>query len=220
MLHTIIRKDDYIHIGRRKKLLEELVAKGITDERVIQAMQQVPRHFFLDPAFEIIAYENRAFPIGASQTISHPFTVAFQTQLLGVKKLDKILEVGTGSAYQSCVLAKMGARVFTIERQKSLYEHNNHFFYLKEFMEIKRFLGDGFKGLPSYAPFDSILVTCGAPIIPQNLLEQLKVGGVMVVPVGEGDMQTMYRLTKTATGYTEEQFGNFSFVPMLEGIQR
>jgi protein-L-isoaspartate(D-aspartate) O-methyltransferase len=220
MLHTKVRKDDYLHKGRRKKLLDELAEKGITDEKVLEAMNQVPRHFFLDPAFEIIAYENRAFPIGANQTISHPYTVAFQTQLLQVKKFDKVLEIGTGSAYQSCVLAKLGARVFTIERQKSLYEINNQFFYLKEFIDIKRFLGDGFKGLPGYAPFDKILVTCGAPFIPESLLDQLKIGGCMVVPVGEGDKQIMYKITKLEDGFVKEEFGNFSFVPMLEGINR
>lgn len=220
MLHTKIRKDDYLHQGRRLKLIEELRQKGITDEKVLNALNQVPRHFFLDPAFEVIAYENRAFPIGASQTISHPFTVAFQTQLLQVKKMDKILEIGTGSAYQACVLAKLDARVFSIERQKSLYEYNNDFFYLKEFVDIKRFLGDGFKGLPGYAPFDKIIVTCGAPYIPEQLVDQLKIGGIMVVPIGEGDEQIMYRITKTKDGITQEQFGNFSFVPMLEGINR
>lgn len=220
MLHTKVRKDDYLHQGRRQKLVDELRDKGITDEKVLEAINAVPRHFFLDPAFEIIAYENRAFPIGASQTISHPYTVAFQTQLLQIQKMDKVLEIGTGSAYQACVLAKLDARVYSIERQKSLYEHNNEFFYLKEFVDIKRFLGDGFKGLPSYAPFDKIIVTCGAPMIPVKLIEQLKVGGIMVVPVGEGDKQIMYRIIKTADGIVEEQFGNFSFVPMLEGINR
>lgn len=220
MLHAKIRKDDYLHQGRRQKLIDELRAKGISDEKVLQALYQVPRHFFLDPAFEVIAYENRAFPIGADQTISHPFTVAFQTQLLQIQKMDKVLEIGTGSAYQACVLAKLDARVYSIERQKTLFDYNNHFFYLKEFIDIKRFLGDGFKGLPGYAPFDKIIVTCGAPFIPTKLIEQLKVGGMMVVPVGEGEKQIMYRITKTETGVLEEQFGDFSFVPMLEGVNR
>lgn len=220
MLHTIERKDDYIHKGRRQNLVQQIKALGITEEKVLDAIMAVPRHFFLDPALEVIAYENRAFPILAEQTISHPFTVAFQTQLLDVQRFEKILEIGTGSAYQACVLASMEARVFSIERQKKLYEYNNQFFYLKQFLNIKRFLGDGFKGLPSYAPFDKIIVTCGAPFIPLELVNQLKVGGVLVVPIGENEQQIMYKITKTDEGYTEEQFGNFSFVPMLEGINR
>lgn len=220
MLHTIERKDDYIHKGRRQYLVQQIRDLGISDEKVLDAIMSVPRHFFLDPAFEVIAYENRAFPILAEQTISHPFTVAFQTQLLDVQRFDKILEIGTGSAYQACVLAALDARIYSIERQKKLFEYNNKFFYLKQFPNIKRFLGDGFKGLASYAPFDKVIVTCGAPFIPLELINQLKVGGILVVPIGENEQQIMYRITKTEDGYTEEQFGNFSFVPMLEGINR
>jgi protein-L-isoaspartate(D-aspartate) O-methyltransferase len=219
-LHAKVRADEYIHQGKRQLLIDQIAQKGITDKAVLDAMMEVPRHFFLDPAFEVIAYENRAFPILAAQTISHPYTVAYQTQLLEVKKHDKILEIGTGSAYQSCVLAKMGARVFTIERQKILYNYNTEFFYLKEFPEIKRFLGDGFKGLPGFMPFDKIIVTCGAPFIPETLLQQLKMGGIMVVPVGEGDTQIMHKIIKTENGFIEDKLDNFSFVPMLEGINR
>ncbi len=220
MLQSKVRTDDYIHKGKRQILLDEIGNKGITDKAVLNAMMEVPRHFFLDPAFEVIAYENRAFPIGADQTISHPYTVAYQTQLLQIRKHDKVLEIGTGSAYQACVLARLGARVFTIERQKKLYDYNSKFFYLKEFPEIKRFLGDGFKGLPGFAPFDKIIVTCGAPFIPEQLLEQLKPGGIMVVPVGEGDKQVMHRITRQGDDFSEEVLDAFSFVPMLEGVQR
>lgn len=220
MLQSKVRKDDYIHKGRRQELVKEIAGKGITDSLVLQAIQEVPRHFFLDPAFEKIAYENRAFPIGADQTISHPFTVAYQTQLLEVKRFDKVLEIGTGSAYQSCILAKMGARVFSIERQKKLFDYNEKFFYLKEFPEIKRFWGDGFKGLPAYAPFDKVIITCGAPFIPEVLLGQMKESGIMVVPVGEGDQQVMHRIVKTAEGFKEDKLEQFSFVPMLEGVNR
>lgn len=217
MLQSIPRKDEYLHQGLRKQLLDELKEKGITDAKVLQAMMKIPRHFFLDPVFERQAYENRAFPIGEGQTISHPFTVAFQTQLLEIKRYDKVLEIGTGSAYQACVLAELEARVYTIERQKKLFEYNNHFFYLKDFHHIHRFYGDGFKGLLGYAPYDKIIVTCGAPFIPTELLKQLKVGGIMVVPIGDLEQQVMYKITKTEEGYSEEQFGNFTFVPMLEG---
>ena len=220
MLQSKVRKDDYIHKGRRQELVKEIAGKGITDSLVLQAIQEVPRHFFLDPAFEKIAYENRAFPIGADQTISHPFTVAYQTQLLEVKRFDKVLEIGTGSAYQSCILAKMGARVFSIERQKKLFDYNEKFFYLKEFPEIKRFWGDGFKGLSAYAPFDKVIITCGAPFIPEVLLGQMKESGIMVVPVGEGDQQVMHRIIKTAEGFKEDKLEQFSFVPMLEGVNR
>lgn len=217
MLHKIERKDDYIHQGWRKNLIDTLKEKGITDEKVLQAMLAIPRHFFLDPVFEKRAYENIAFPIGEGQTISHPYTVAFQTQLLQIQRFDKVLEIGTGSAYQACVLAELEARVYSIERQKKLFELNNHFFYLKKYPFIKRFFGDGFKGLPSFAPFDKIIVTCGAPFLPLDLIEQLKIGGIMIVPIGDTEQQIMHKITRTENGYTEEHFGTFTFVPMLEG---
>src|ERR1051325_10203523 len=178
MLHTKPKEDDYRHKKLRKDLIDSLRTKGITDERVLTALESIPRHFFLDTAFERQAYEDRAFPIAAGQTISQPYTVAFQTQLLNVQKFDKILEVGTGSAYQACVLAELGAKVFTIERQKELYDFVGGFFFLKNYLSIKRFYGDGYEGLPSFAPFDKIIITAGAPILPPKLVDQLKPGGV------------------------------------------
>lgn len=222
MIQGIKRKDTYLHKGHRKHLIEELREKGITDERVLSAMMEVPRHFFLDPAFEQFAYQDRAFPIAALQTISQPFTVAFQSSLLAVENGDKVLEIGTGSAYQSCVLAALGAFVYTIERQKMLYDMNKHFFYLKEFPRIKRFYGDGFKGLPTYAPFDKIIITAAAPFIPEDLIDQMKVGGIMVIPVDneDGSLQQMKKITKKEdNSLLEETLGDFKFVPMLEGRQ-
>ncbi len=210
--------DTYQHKGLRKKLVDLLKEKGITDERVLAGINAIPRHFFLDSAFDKIAYEDRAFPIGEGQTISQPYTVAYQTELLQVKKSDKVLEIGTGSIYQSSVLAEMGAWVYTIERQKKLYELQKDFYFRKTYPNIKFFFGDGFLGLPTYAPFDKIIITAAAPFIPPKLVEQLKVGGIMVVPVDEGVLQRMLRITKLAEGETkEEAFEQFSFVPMLTG---
>jgi protein-L-isoaspartate(D-aspartate) O-methyltransferase len=220
MLHRLEKEESFMHKGLRKKLIEELREKGIKDEAVLDAMNRIPRHYFLDPAFERIAYEDRAFPILAGQTISQPYTVAYQTQFLEVKKMDKILEIGTGSAYQACVLAELDARVFSIERQKQLFEHNNNFFYLKKYPQLKRFYGDGFQGLPSFAPFDKVIITAAAPFVPPKLIEQMKVGGIMIIPVDadeEGSVQQMRRIVKTTEGYTEEILDNFSFVPMLGG---
>lgn len=212
------KEDNYRHKKLRRDLVNALREKGITDERVLAALEIIPRHFFLDTAFERQAYEDRAFPIASGQTISQPYTVAFQTQLLQVQKFEKVLEVGTGSAYQSCVLAAMGAQVFSIERQRELYDAAGRFFFLKRYPSVKRFFGDGYAGLPSYAPFDKVLITAGAPFIPPILLEQLKPGGIMVAPIGEEELQRMTRITKGADGILkEEDFGTFSFVPMLEG---
>ena len=158
--------DSYRHKGLRKQLVETIRKKGISDERVLQAIQDIPRHFFIDSAFDQIAYEDRAFPIAEGQTISQPYTVAYQSQLLEIRPYDKILEVGTGSAYQAVVLALMGAQVYTIERQKQLYDHNRKFTYLQDFPAIRYFYGDGYQGLPTYAPFDKIIVTAAAPVIP------------------------------------------------------
>ncbi|GEO09012.1 protein-L-isoaspartate(D-aspartate) O-methyltransferase [Segetibacter aerophilus] len=210
--------DTYQYKGLRRQLVELLRKKGITDEGVLAAINNIPRHFFLDSAFDKIAYEDRAFPIGEGQTISQPYTVAYQTQLLEIKPNDKVLEIGTGSVYQASVLAEMGAKVFTIERQKKLYEKNKDFIFKGNYPNIKFFYGDGFQGLPTYAPFDKIIITAAAPFIPPKLVAQLKTGGMMVVPVDLGPVTQMLRLTKLADGgYTEEQFDNFSFVPMLEG---
>lgn len=210
--------DTYKHKGLRKKLIEKIRSKGIHDDKVLEAMQTIPRHFFLDSAFDDVAYEDRAFPIGEGQTISQPYTVAYQTQLLQVSPGHKILEVGTGSAYQAVVLAAMGAKVFTIERQKKLFEENKSFPYLKQFPFIKFFYGDGYQGLPTYAPFDRIIITAAAPEIPQKLISQLRPGGIIIVPVGSGEVQQMKRIIKLNNGEMEEEtFAHFSFVPMLKG---
>ena len=203
----------------RKSLVEELKNKGISDENVLNAINAVPRHVFLDSSFLNFAYQDKAFPIGSGQTISQPFTVAFQSSLLEIKKNMKVLEIGTGSGYQACVLAEMGAKVFSIERQRKLYTKTKAF--LAEFpYRIKMFLGDGNKGLPTYGPFDRILITAAAPEIPQALIDQLKVGGMMVIPLCENDEhQTMLRLTKQEDGNLKrEEYGDFRFVPMLKGV--
>jgi protein-L-isoaspartate(D-aspartate) O-methyltransferase len=211
-------EDTYRHKGLRRQLVDIVREKGITDERVLQALLHIPRHFYMDSAFDKIAYEDRAFPIGEGQTISQPYTVAYQSQLLEIKPYEKILEIGTGSAYQASVLAEMGAQVYTIERQKKLFDLNKQFMYLKKYPGLKFFYGDGYEGLPTYAPFDKVIVTAAAPFIPPKLVEQLKPGGRMVIPVGGKDVQRMLRLTRQADGTTtEELFDNFSFVPMQPG---
>ena len=210
--------DTYRHKGLRKQLVALIRSKGITDERVLTAILEIPRHFFMDSAFDKIAYEDRAFPIGEGQTISQPYTVAYQTQLLEVKPHDKILEVGTGSTYQACVLAEMGAQVYTIERQKNIFDQNKLFNYPRKYPSIRYFYGDGYEGLPTFAPFDKIIVTAAAPEIPQKLLDQLKPGGKMVIPVGDSKVQQMIRINKYPDGSVlEEAFDDFSFVPMLQG---
>lgn len=211
-------EDTYRHKGLRKKLVDIVKGKGITDEAVLEAINKIPRHFFLDSAFDEVAYEDRAFPIGEGQTISQPYTVAYQTQLLDIKKFEKVLEIGTGSAYQAVVLAEMGAQVFTIERQKKLYEQNKSFALLKKYPSIKMFYGDGYEGLPTYGPFDKVIITAAAPEVPKKLIDQLKAGGMMVIPLGAGEVQQMMRITKLPNGaLKEEVFENFSFVPMLGG---
>ena len=211
-------EDTYRHKGLRNKLTEVVRGKGITDENVLAAINRIPRHFFLVSAFDDVAYEDRAFPIGEGQTISQPYTVAYQTQLLELKKFEKVLEIGTGSAYQAVVLAEMGAQVYTIERQKKLFESNKSFNYLKKYPSIKFFYGDGYEGLPTYAPFDKVLITAAAPDIPSKLIEQLKPGGMMVIPVGAGELQRMMRITRLSEGVLKEEvFDHFSFVPMIEG---
>ena len=213
-------QDTYRHKGQRKKLIEELHRAGITDKRVLSAMMKVPRHFFMDPGLDKLAYQNKAFRIGAGQTISQPYTVAFQSQLLNVQKGDKVLEVGTGSGYQTAVLLELGARVYSIERQKSLFLDAQ---VLLKSMGYKAelFYGDGYKGKAGYGPFDKIIVTAGAPYVPDALKEQLKPGGILVIPVGEDSEQIMYKITKNPDGeFIEEKFGNFRFVPMLQGTEK
>jgi protein-L-isoaspartate(D-aspartate) O-methyltransferase len=212
-------EDAYLHKGLRKQLVNLLKEKGITDTAVLDAIGSIPRHFFLDSAFDRIAYEDRAFPIAADQTISQPYTVAYQTQLLQIKPGDKVLEIGTGSMYQTTVLAQMGAKVFTIERQKQLFDQTTKYIFKEQYPNIYFHFGDGFEGLPEFAPFDKILITAAAPSIPEKLWEQLKVGGKMVIPVDESDTtQRMLRLTKKKDGKEKrESFDEFSFVPMLEG---
>jgi len=215
-----IFEDTYRHKGLRKKLIDSLRERenGITSEAVLEAMNNIPRHYFLDSALDHIAYEDRAFPIAEGQTISQPYTVAYQTELLQVKPHEKILEIGTRSIYQATVLAEMGAKVFTIERQKKLFDASKKFVLKSRCPNIKFFYGDGFEGLPTFAPFDKILITAAAPFIPPQLIKQLKTGGKMVLPLDAGESQRMLRLTKLEDGtYEEEMFHHFSFVPMLKG---
>jgi len=209
-------QDSYRHKGLRKLLVKELREKGIQSEKVLDAFMAIPRHFFLDLAFLEQAYSNRAFQIGSGQTISHPFTVAFQTSLLELQKNDKILEIGTGSGFQTSILCQMGAKVFSIERHKDLHQKAKKIIHFFNFTP-RLYFGDGFAGWPAFEPFDSILVTCGAPFVPEELKKQLKVGGRLVIPLGEGAIQRMKRYIKISeTEFEEEDYGDFSFVPMLE----
>jgi protein-L-isoaspartate(D-aspartate) O-methyltransferase len=210
--------DSYKHKGLRKNLVDTIREKGIVSEDVLEAIGRIPRHLFLDSSFLEFAYQDKPFPIGSGQTISQPYTVAFQTELLEIVPGDKVLEIGTGSGYQACVLEELGARVFSIERQKKLYLRT------KAFLEglgykARLFYGDGYKGLPAFAPFDKILVTAGAPQLPEALTAQLKIGGMIVIPVGRGDIQLMYRYIKEADGHIrEENHGTFRFVPLLKNL--
>ncbi len=208
--------DSYRHKGMRKKLVDSIRRKGIQDAGVLKALDTIPRHLFLDSSFLEFAYDDKPFPIGSGQTISQPYTVAFQSELLQVKQGQKVLEIGTGSGYQACVLAEMGAKVYSVERQKKLYLKTKEF--LKKLpYNVKLFYGDGGKGVPSFAPYDRILITAAAPDIPKTLLDQLRTGGFLVVPVGGGDVQTMLRIKKLGNDEFEtEEFGAFRFVPMLQ----
>ena len=213
-------QDTYKHKGLREKLIEELKEKGISNKRVLEAIREVPRHFFFDPALDKIAYQDRAFPIEEGQTISQPYTVAFQTELLQIKPEEKVLEIGTGSGYQASILAAMGARVYTIERHKKLFDRlQAHYPFKNRYPHLRFFYGDGFQGLPSFAPFDKILVTAAAPEVPQALKDQLNPGGIMVLPLNEDEEhQRMTRMTRLPDGsWNTEQFNAFQFVPMLKG---
>ena len=208
-------EDTYLHKGKRKALVALLREKGIKSESVLNAINQLPRHFFFDSALISHAYEDKAFPIGEGQTISQPYTVAFQTELLNIKPGDKVLEIGTGSGYQGTILHLLGAEVFTIEYQKKLYEGTKRFLG-RLGIEMHLFYGDGSEGLAAHAPYDKILVTAGAPIVPNSLLKQLKIGGVLVIPVGDRKRQMMLRLTKKSEKQViREEFNGFAFVPLL-----
>ncbi len=215
-------QDSFAHKGKRKILVEYLRQRiGISDENVLSAMNEVPRHLFIESIFEDFAYEDRAFPILSHQTISHPSTVAEQSELLQLKAGEKVLEIGTGCGYQTAVLLAMKGLVYTVERQKDLFD-----FSKKKFRELNlhpkfQSFGDGFAGLPTFAPFDKIIVTCGAAILPTELLKQLKVGGKMVIPLGQTDEQVLYRFTKTSpTEFEKEEFGAYKFVPMLNNTNQ
>lgn len=212
----MIQIDDYKHQGLRRQLVSLLKEKGITDTTVLEAIGKVPRHCFMDSQFDHFAYKDMAFKIGAGQTISQPYTVAVQSSLLEVVKGMKVLEIGTGSGYQAAVLMEMGVKLFSIERQRSLHDASKKLLEQMGY-KPKLFYGDGFAGQPAFAPFDRIIVTCGAPGIPEKLVEQLKPGGKMVIPVGEGDTQIMKLVIKNTEGVvTEEEHGLFKFVPMLK----
>ncbi|WP_300441815.1 protein-L-isoaspartate(D-aspartate) O-methyltransferase [Christiangramia sp.] len=209
-------KDTYRHQGKRQQLVRTVKKKGITDEKVIAAIGKIPRHLFMDSSFEDHAYQDKAFPIAADQTISQPYTVAFQTELLEIKKGDKVLEVGTGSGYQTAVLCELGAKVYSIERQRELYKKTKTFLSKLGYRPKHLSFGDGYKGIPEYAPYEKIIVTAGAPEVPKDLLSQLKVGGRMVIPVGT-EVQTMTLfIRKSAKEFDRKEFGAFRFVPLLE----
>jgi protein-L-isoaspartate(D-aspartate) O-methyltransferase len=211
-------EDSNRHKGMRKRLAEKLYEKGIRDENVLSAIQAIPRHFFLDKAFEEHAYEDKAFPIDEQQTISQPYTVAYQTELLQVKKREKILEIGTGSGYQSAVLAVLGVRLYTIERHELLHQKAKKMFKTLGLLGIRSYFRDGYKGLGEFAPFDKIIVTAGASEVPAPLKEQLKVGGILVIPVGNEIHQKMLKITRlNKTDFQEEVLSNFRFVPLLKG---
>ena len=212
-------KDTFLHKGLRNKLVENLSKKGIDNIDILDAINNVPRHLFMDNAFVNFAYQDKAFPIGSGQTISQPYTVAFQTQMLKIKPYQKVLEIGTGSGYQAAVLNELNTNVYTIERQKDLFKKTKEFLPSIGY-KCNFFYGDGYKGLEKFAPFDRVIITCGAPQIPQSLIDQLKIGGRMVAPIGDGDIQIMHlieKLSETETKITTH--GEFSFVPMLNDKQ-
>lgn len=204
----------------RRQLVETIKSKGITDDRVLEAIANIPRHFFLEKAFEDWAYQDKAFPIAKNQTISQPYTVAFQTELLDVHKREKILEIGTGSGYQAAVLAFLGGRVYSIERQETLYHSATRLLKELGFGNVRTYYRDGYKGLGEFAPFDKIIVTAGVDEIPGALLEQLKIDGILVIPVGK-EIQMMYKITRISdTEFTKEKKGEFRFVPFLKGLNK
>jgi protein-L-isoaspartate(D-aspartate) O-methyltransferase len=214
-------QDSYRHKGLRRQLIEELRVKGIHNEQVLDAMMALPRHFFLEKAFEEWAYSDKAFPIGNEQTISQPFTVAYMTSLLDIEKRQKVLEIGTGSGYQAGILSLMGARVYTIERQEELYEKTKKLLKALNLLNIRCFFRDGSDGLPEFAPYDRIIVTAAASSVPEALKMQLTEGGIMVIPVGGEEGQRMFKITRISeTEFDEQAFERFRFVPFLSGINK
>jgi protein-L-isoaspartate(D-aspartate) O-methyltransferase len=208
-------EDTYLHKGKRKALVAELRKKGIQNEAVLEAINTLPRHFFFDTALISHAYEDKAFPIGEGQTISQPYTVAFQSSLLAISPGDKILEIGTGSGYQASILHLLGAQVVSIEYQQKLFDHTRRFLE-RLGIQLQLFYGDGTGGVPALAPYDKIIVTAGAPVVPEALIQQLKIGGILVIPVGDRSKQSMVKITKTsATKIQKEEFEGFAFVPLL-----
>ena len=209
-------RDTYKHKGKRQQLAAIVEAKGVKDEKVLEAIRTIPRHLFMDSSFEDHAYQDKAFPIAADQTISQPYTVGFQSELLEIKKGDMVLEIGTGSGYQTAVLCELGAKVYSIERQRELYKKTKLFLSKIGYRPKHLSFGDGYKGWPEYAPFDKIIVTAGAPFVPKPLLAQLKVGGRLVIPVGDKVQVMTLFIRKSAKEFEKREFGDFRFVPLLE----
>lgn len=222
VFYNVSKEDEYLFQGKRKRLVEQLRLKGIKDGRVLAAIEKIPRHLFFDattgrPALLDHAYSDKALPIGAGQTISHPYTVAFQTEQLEIQPGEKVLEIGTGCGYQTAMLLEMGAKVYSIERQKLLFDKTKLFLPFIGYKSAKLIYGDGYKGLPQFAPFDKVIVTAGAPYIPNDLLLQLRVGGIMLIPLGEGSTQEMVWLKKNSeTNFDRKVLGSFKFVPLLQ----
>lgn len=222
MFYQVSKEDEYLFKGKRKRLVEQLRIKGIKDAKVLAAIEKIPRHLFFDtstarPALLDHAYSDKALPIGAGQTISHPYTVAFQTEQLSINTGEKVLEIGTGCGYQTAVLIELGAKVYTIERQKELFDKTKLFLPYLGYKPVKLLYGDGYKGIVQFAPYDKIIVTAAAPYIPNDLLVQLKVGGILLIPLGVGEVQEMVWLKKTSsTAFDKKVLGNFKFVPLLQ----
>ncbi|PCI10830.1 MAG: protein-L-isoaspartate O-methyltransferase [Flavobacteriaceae bacterium] len=209
-------RDTLKHQGLRNRLVEVLIAKGIKDKEVLKAIKKIPRHLFMDSSFEDFAYQDKAFPIAANQTISQPYTVAFQTELLQLNKGSKVLEIGTGSGYQTAVLLELGVKVYSIERQQELFKKTKSFLEKRNYRPKQLIFGDGYIGLKEQAPFDGVIVTAGAPFVPNPLLSQLKIGGRLVIPVGDKTQIMTLFIRKSEKEFEKHEFGDFKFVPMLQ----